>query len=104
MRGKRYFGASEERVRRGIEKMRQKKTGMKINYPSNRNSPPCSETKKLKIAEARLKTKEKYTIMTDEEFREWIAGQTLIAKDGRKNPNVTRAIVWRGEEISKYYD
>jgi len=30
--------------------------------------------------------------MTDEEFAEWLTKQNLIMKNGRKNPNVIRAI------------
>lgn len=36
--------------------------------------------------------KEKYIKMTDEEFAEWLTKQNLIMKDGRKNPNVIKAI------------
>jgi hypothetical protein len=103
LKGKSYFGADEDTIRAGIEKMRAKKTGMKINYPKDRVSPPCSDEKKAKIQESRLKTKEKYITMSNEEFVEWISQQSLYGPSGRRNPNVTRAITWRGEEVSTYY-
>ena len=56
MMGKIYFGANEDTIRNGIEKMRNKKIGMKIpNYPKNRKSQPCSLEKTKKISEAQLK-------------------------------------------------
>jgi hypothetical protein len=104
LKGKSYFGASAERVSVGIEKMIQKKTGMKIDYPKNRNSPPCSEEKARKISEARAKTKDKFVNMNEEEFVSWICEQKLYAKDGkRKNSNVTRVLMWRGIPLNEYY-
>lgn len=101
--GKRYFGACEEKIREGIEKMRKKKTGMKVKYPKNRKSPPCSIEKKQKIAEARLKTKNKFINMTKEEFELWIKQQNLYGPSGRKNTNVIRVLIWRGIDQNEYY-
>ena len=96
MLGKKYFGADDETIRLGIEKMRIKKTGKKIdNYPANRKSQPCSNEKAKKISESRLKTNEKYVNMSNEEFDEWKSKQKPLRKDGRKNPNITRAEVSR---------
>lgn len=103
MEGKIYFGASEERIRAGIEKMRQKKIGMKVDYPANRKSSPRNGKIAQKISAARLQTKSKYVNMTIEEFAIWISKQNLYAKDGRKNPNVTRAILARKEKLETYY-
>lgn len=103
MKGKRYFGATEEVARAGIEKMRLKKTGMKIDYPQGRKSPPCSKEKASKISKSRLSTKTKYTSMSIEEFTFWVNSHKLYAKDGRINPNISRAIEWRGESIEQYY-
>lgn len=97
MAGKSYFGASEETIRKGIEKMRQKKTGMKIDYPKNRKSSPCSSEKAMKISEARKKTKQKFVDMTPSQFENWLSKQNFYAKDGRINSNVSRAIKWRNE-------
>lgn len=105
MKGKRYFGADKETIKNGIEKMRKKKIGQKIDYPKNRKSSPCSEEKAEKIKEVRLKTKQKFVDMTDKEFENWIEKQNLFCKDGkRKNSNVTRALMWRNIPIDKYYD
>jgi hypothetical protein len=50
MLGKKYFGASEETIKVGIQKMRIKKIGMKIeNYPKNRKSVSCTTEKIEKI-------------------------------------------------------
>jgi hypothetical protein len=104
IKGKSYFGADPETVAKGIEKMVKKKTGMKINYPKNRNSPPCSEEKAIKISEIRMKTKDKFIEMKDDEFKEWISAQNLYTKDGkRKNSNVTRVLHWRKIPIENYY-
>ena len=105
MLGKKYFGASEESIKFGIEKMRVKKTGMKTqNYPKNRKSPPCSIEKSKKISESRLKTKEKYINLTDIQFNEWIKKQNPFRKDGKRNPNVTRALMYRNNNIELYYE
>lgn len=97
MVGKSYFGASEETIRKGIEKMRQKKTGMKIDYPKDRKSAPCSAEKASKISEARKKTKQKFIDMNSSQFEEWLSKQNYYAKDGRINSNVSRALKWRNE-------
>lgn len=103
MQGKAYFGADPDAIRAGIEKMRQKKTGMKVNYPKNRKSPSCSKEKAKKISESRKKTLEKFSIMNKEEFLSWVAQFSLYRKDGRPNPNITRAIKARGEKLEDYY-
>jgi hypothetical protein len=101
--GKKYFGASEESIKFGIEKMRIKKTGMKINYPKNRKSYPCSNEKSKKISVSRLKTKEKYINMTDIEFNEWITKHNPFRKDGKRNSNITRALICRNNDVELYY-
>lgn len=104
MIGKKYFGASEESIKLGIEKMRNKKIGMKMkNYPKNRKSRPCPTETSEKISISRLKTREKYIKMTEIEFSNWIEKQNLFRKDGRKNPNVTRALVYRKKDVGLYY-
>jgi hypothetical protein len=102
MIGKSYFGADEKTIREGIEKMRQKKLGMKINYPKNRLSSPCSKEKSQKISLQRKKTKYKYISMSEKEFNEWLSKQNYYAKDGRINSNITRAIRWRNEYFRRF--
>lgn len=97
MLGKSYFGASEETIRNGIEKMRQKKIGMKVKYPKNRKSQPCSKEKAEKISESRKNTKQKFIKMSKEEFEKWLSKQSMYTKSGRINSNVSRAINWRNE-------
>lgn len=105
MKGKSYFGADEIAIQLGIEKMKAKKTGMKINYPSNRKSSPCSEEKAKKISRARKETEIKFKNMSDDEFSEWLLAQSIYCSNGkRKNPNVTRTLQWRGIPIEKVYD
>jgi len=102
MIGKSYFGADKKTILEGIEKMKRKKTGMKINYPKNRASAPCSKEKSEKISEQRKRTKYKYINMSDEEFNKWLSNQNYYAKDGRINSNVTRAIRWRNEYFKEF--
>jgi hypothetical protein len=105
MRGKRYFGATEDTIKNGIEKMRLKKLGKKIdNYPKNRKGAPCSKEKAQKIKESRLKTSEKYAIMSREEFISWLKDKSAFRKDGRKNPNITVALKVRNETWEDYYE
>ena len=99
MKGKSYFGASEETIKNGIEKMRLKKTGMKTQYPQNRKSSPCSSKKANKISESRKKTKEKFCSMSQQEFDEWLSKQNYYVKGGRINSNVSRAIKWRNKIV-----
>lgn len=104
LRGKAYFGASEETVLKMRQKYNNTRTGMTINYPKNRKkSGPPSLEKKQKISESRKKTNEKYINMTPKQFTEWISNQSMYVRGGRINSNVTRAIMARGEDISKYY-
>jgi len=104
MKGKKYFGASEETISAGIEKMRVAKTGLKIDYPQNRKSAPCSAEKAQKISDVRKKTVDKYVQMSYDEFIQWMSAFNMYRKDGRPNPNITRAIVARGEAIEQYYE
>lgn len=99
MLGKMYFGASDESIKNGIEKMRAKKTGMKIEYPKNRKSSPCSEEKAKKISEVRKNTKQKFISMEEIEFKDWLSKQNYYTKSGRINSNVSRAIKWRNEIV-----
>ena len=103
MKGKKYFGASEDSIKNGIEKMRKKKVGMKVDYPKNRKSSPCSPEKSKKISETRKNTKLKFISMTEEEFNIWVSNQNLYRKDGAKNSNVTRVLMWRNISFEKYY-
>ena len=103
MKGKKYFGASEDTIKQGIEKMRKKKTGMKIEYPKNRKSSPCSSEKIKKISESRKNTRVKFTSMSEEEFDLWISKQNLYRQDGARNSNVTRTLLWRNIPLEKYY-
>lgn len=99
MLGKSYFGAEEEIIKNGIKKMILKKTGMKVKYPKNRKSPPCSLEKAQKISESRKKTKQKFCSMSKKEFDDWLSKQNYYTKNGRINSNVSRAIKWRSENV-----
>lgn len=98
MIGKKYFGANTETILAVREKIRIKKTGKRVeNYPKNRKTSPRSGLIARKISESRLKTKEKYIQMTEAEFANWLSKQNPLRKDGRLNPNVTRAVRWRNK-------
>ena len=103
MIGKRYFGADEETIQNAIEKIRKKKIGVKVNYPKNRKSFPCTKEKASKISETRKKTKDKFVNMSCEDFDVWILNQNLYRKDGARNSNVTRVLMWRNIPLEKYY-
>jgi hypothetical protein len=103
MIGKRYFGADEETIQNAIEKTRQKKIGVKVNYPKNRKSSPCTKEKADKISDTRKKTKDKFINMSYEDFDLWISKQNLHRKDGARNSNVTRVLMWRNIPLEKYY-
>jgi len=103
MKGKRYFGADEDKIRMGIEKIRQKKIGRKINYPKNRNSPPCTPEKAKKISESKVAIDQRFIEMTDAEFEKWISDKNLYRKDGRPNPNITRVLKLRNIPKERYY-
>lgn len=108
MKGKRYFGASEETIKEAIRKMAEKKTGVKIlNYPKNRKSAPCGEEKRQKISSSRKQTWYKFASMTDEEFWNWVR---KCNKYGcyrgvvKPNHNVINAMKARGISLSEYYN
>jgi hypothetical protein len=103
MIGKRFFGANEETIQNAIEKIRKKKIGIKVNYPKNRKSFPCTKEKASKISETRKKTKDKFVNMSCEDFDMWILNQNLYRKDGARNSNVTRVLMWRNIPLEKYY-
>lgn len=50
------------------------------------------------------KTLDKYVIMSYDEFIAWMSSFNMYRKDGRPNPNITRAIIARGESIEQYYE
>lgn len=100
MVGKKSFGASDEVIKAGIEKMRAKKIGVKVKYPKNRKRTPCSVEKAQAISNSRQKTKQKYIEMTETEFQEWLGIQSKTRSDGRINGNVSRAIKWRNDASS----
>lgn len=104
MVGKKYFGASEEKIKAGLKKMAEGKIGKKINYPINRKSrgeQTIQTIEKIKIT--KQSTNEKYVKMSEEQFLNWINKCKMYSVDGRKNGNVIRAINARGESIKKYY-
>ena len=76
---------------------------MKIKYPKNRKSSPCSTEKSKKISVTRKNTKLKFISMSEEEFKNWISNQNLYRKDGAKNSNVTRVLMWRNVSLDNYY-
>ena len=42
--------------------------------------------------------------MSEEEFSNWILNQNLYRKDGAKNSNVTRVLMWRNISLENYYE
>lgn len=114
IKGKRYFGASEESIANGIKQMvlSKRKTmdknlleyGRKINYPKNRNSSPCSPEKAQKIRESKQIVDQKFKEMSENEFETWISSKNLFRKDGRPNPNITRILKIRNIPKERYYN
>jgi hypothetical protein len=103
MKGKRYFGASEETISNCIQKIITNKTGKKTNYPKNRKlKGKTGPNEKMSIN--RRKANEKYRTMNDIEFQNWLSLQNPFAKNGvRKNSNICRALKLRGLDIQQYY-
>lgn len=117
MKGKSYFGTTKDpddirargtKTRKSNFDERKRRIGKKTNYPNTRQSPPCSEEKKQKIAESRRKTHEKYRKMSNQSFYEWLLElkrlDKLITKRGCRNANITRALVAREENEDSYPD
>ena len=108
--GKSYFGASEERIKAGIEKMRAKRIGMTFKYKVKRKLVPHSESQKKHISEGRQKTQEKYKNMTDEEFWEWVNKQKKYVECNstecpkKANANIIKAMETRRIPLCKFYD
>ena len=108
MKGKKYFGASEETIKALKQKVSKTRTGMHTNYPKTRK-PLSNRTQQVfdKISQSRKKTFLKYQNMSEQEFNQWIEKQKLLTymKNGkiRLNVNVTRAIAARNETLSKYF-
>lgn len=104
MKGKSFFGASSENVKKAIEESANSKRGKSIKYPSTRSSRgSIQDNTRTLISNSRLKTYEKYLNMSQRDFEDWINNQNLFIRDGRKNSNVTRAIIARGENVDMYY-
>ena len=104
MKGKSFLGASPENVKKAIEKSANSKRGKSIKYPSTRSSRGDTSTAtRALISNSRMKTNQKYSDMSKSDFENWFNDQNLYMKDGRKNGNVTRAIIARGESIEMYY-
>jgi hypothetical protein len=104
MYGKKYFGASPEKIESIIEKVRLSKTGKKINYPKNRKSSPRTESTITKIKNTKASSTPTYLTMTNQQFIDWVNCHKLFMSDGRKNGNITKAIIARGENIGDYYN
>lgn len=104
LKGKAFFGADMETIKRGMEKMSKKRTGMKVDYPKNRKSRGNQSKETIeKIKNTKLFNKDVYKNMTDIEFEIWLSRYNLYRKDGRINGNIVQAIKSRGESIEKYY-
>lgn len=103
MKGKAFFGASECAILKGTQKMAIKKRGKPINYPKNRKSRTQLESTNEKISASRKETLVKYKNMSELSFQSWIGKQNLFTTDGRRNSNVTLAIIARNEDPIKYY-
>lgn len=111
MIGKRFFGADEEKIKAGIEKMRKKILGKKYPFkPRGSTAHLRNENWHNNISKSRQKTQEKYLNMTYEEFWQWVHEQdkyrTLknTTKTNNPNPNVTKAMKTRGIPLKEYYD
>lgn len=109
--GKKYFGASEEKIISGIEKMRLKKKGKKYPYrPRPELRKPCTEERKKNISISRQKTLDKFLDMDEIEFWNWIYSHSKYRKlinSNRlniPNPNITAALTKKGIPLCKYYD
>lgn len=108
MIGKKYFGASEEKIKEINRKQAEKRRGKHTNYPKHRK-PLSNRTQEVfdKISKSRKKTLEKYKNMESNEFWEWVYSceKFTIIKTGkiRPNSNITRAMVARNIPLCDFY-
>lgn len=109
MKGKRYFGASEETIADLTRRQSDARRGKHTNYPKKRK-PLSGRTPEVfkKISDSRKQTLERYKRMSEVEFWDWIHQQNKFTKvAGRKdrpNVNITRAMVARGVPLSNFFN
>lgn len=113
LKNKKFFGSIKDTAEITAKSQQSKKNtmernllvnGKKVNYPSNRVSPPCSDDKKENIRLARLNTHQKYIDMSEVEFSVWVDSQILYGPSGRRNGNVTRAVQARGLDVDEFFE
>ena len=108
MYGKRYFGASDETIKKLTLKQSLARKGKHTNYPKTRK-PLSNRTPEvfLKISESRKKTLLKYCNMDNESFWNWVATceKYTVLKNGktRPNSNITRAMIAKNIPLKEYY-
>lgn len=109
MKGKSYFGASEETIKDLTKRQSDARRGKHTNYPKTRK-PLSNRTQEVfdKISMSRKKTLENFSNMTETDFCEWINSQNKFSerKDGTKHPNsnITRVLVARKIPLCNYYN
>ena len=106
--GKKFFGATPERIKEGIEKMKKALKGKKYPYkPRGSNSNKRTDEWHANISKSRQKTAEKYEKMSIEEIRIWISHQNkykICTKYKRgPNPNITHVLALKKIPFKEYY-
>lgn len=103
MKGKRYFGASDEIIENIKKVVGDKKRGVSTNYPKNRKKKgPLPQSTKNAIREAHARRMTKWSTATRDEVRDWISTQKKYDKAGRINTNILQVLKLRGEHINDY--
>lgn len=108
MKGKAYFGASEETIKDLTKRQSEARRGKHTNYPKTRK-PLSNRTQEVfdKISKSRQKTIERFSNMSETEFSEWLNSQNKFStrKNGTTHPNsnITRVLIARNIPLCKYY-
>lgn len=103
MKGKRYFGASDEVIENIKKTVGDKKRGVPTNYPKNRKKKGAlPQYTKNAIKEAYQRRMARWLAASHDEVRLWISTQKKYDKAGRINSNILQVLKVRGEDINEY--
>lgn len=104
MLGKKFFGATQQRILDGIKKQADSRRGKKINYPKQRKLRGNHTIETVSIMKEKRESRyEKYRKMSKDEFTSWLSRYKIFSSDGRINGNILAAIRCRSESLVSYY-
>ena len=104
MKGKRFMGASDEKIEEIKAKISKSRTGQSVNYPKNRKSREPNQKTFDAISAGRMRQLERCKSMTDDEVYSKLSSFKTYNDKGRLNSNIGMILKQRGESMEKYYD